>query len=117
MKPKIFFRPSIAIVFAFVGVFITRNSIPDIFASVSTYFLVVSFLAFATLGFILPDILELAGKAGIAALARQIADRIPNPRNVSKISFPRGIKKVKKKENQIIVDSSVLIAGRILDFL
>lgn len=118
MNFKFLFRPSIAIVFGFIGVFVARSSTPSqIFAVTGDYFLLVAFLTFATLGFLLPDIVELAGKAGITVLARQIADRIPNPRNVSRIKFRRKIKAIKKAENLIVVDTSVLIDGRLLEIV
>ncbi|MEK7581349.1 MAG: PIN domain-containing protein [Patescibacteria group bacterium] len=116
MKFKVFLRPSIAIVFAFVGVYVARGATPpEIFAITGDYFLIVAFLAFATLGFILPDILELAGKAGIAALAHQLAELLPSPREVSRIAFRRRTPKYNKVENLIVVDTSVFIDGRILD--
>jgi uncharacterized protein YacL len=116
MKFKYLFRPSIAIVFGFIGVLVARSvTPPQIFAVTGEYFLLVAFLTFATFGFLLPDILELAGKAGLAVLARQIAERIPDPRNVSKINFRRRAKVKKNSENLIVVDTSVLIDGRLLD--
>lgn len=117
MKPKFFLRPSIAIVFGFVGAFIARGGTPpEIFAIVGDYFLIVAFLAFATLGFILPDILELAGRAGINALARQIAELIPDPRKVSSLRFRRRKPQI-RTEPGILVDTSVLIDGRIYDLI
>ncbi len=117
MKFKFLFRPSIAIVFGFVGVFMARSATPpQIFAVTGEYFLLIAFLTFATFGFMLPDILELAGKAGLSVLARQIADRIPDPRNVSRIKFRRRTK-VPKQDNLIVVDTSVLIDGRLLEII
>lgn len=116
MNFKFLFRPSIAIVFGFIGVFIARSATPpQIFAVTGEYFLLIAFLTFATFGFLLPDIVELAGKAGLAVLARQIADRIPNPRNVSRINFRRKVKVQKKAENLVVIDTSVLIDGRLLE--
>lgn len=116
MKLKFLFRPSIAIVFGFIGVFVAKSATPpQIFAVTGEYFLLIAFLTFATFGFLLPDIIELAGKAGLAVLARQIADRIPNPRNVSRINFRRKVKVQKKAENLVVVDTSVLIDGRLLE--
>lgn len=116
MRSKVFLRPSIAIVFGFVGAYIARGGTPpEIFAIVGDYFLIVAFLSFATLGFILPDVLELAGRAGINALARQIAELIPDPRRVSGLRFRRRSTKVKKEEPGIVLDTSALIDGRIFD--
>lgn len=118
MNFKFLFRPSIAIVFGFIGVFIARSATPvQIFAVTGEYFLLIAFLTFATFGFLLPDIVELAGKAGLAVLARQIADRIPNPRNVSRIKFRRKVKVQKKAENLVVIDTSVLIDGRLLEII
>lgn len=116
MKPKFFLRPSIAIVFGFVGAYVARGGTPpEIFAIVGEYFLIVAFLSFATLGFILPDVLELAGKAGINALAKQLAELIPDPRRVSGLRFRRKVAKVKRDEFGIVLDTSALIDGRIFD--
>lgn len=119
MKPKVFLRPSIAIVFVFIGAYIARSGTPpEIFAITGNYFTLIAALSFGTLGFILPDILELAGKAGIAVLARELAERIPNPRMVDlrpRIPFRRRNSKLKKYLNPIVVDTSALIDGRILE--
>jgi hypothetical protein len=94
-KANILLRPALTIVFGFFGAFIARSGTPpDIFAITGDYFLIIAFGSFAVLGFILPDLIELAGKAGLAVLAKQIAERIPNPSasrlNVRNISLRRG---------------------------
>ena len=89
MKFKIFLRPALSIVFGFFGAFVARSGTPpDIFAITGDYFVFVAFVAFAVLGFILPDIVELAGKAGIAVLAKQIAERIQSA-STSRLSVPK----------------------------
>lgn len=118
MKLKTLLRPSLAIVFAFIGAVVARSGTPpDIFAVTGEYFLIVAVLAFGTLGFMLPEIAELAGSAGIAALAHQIAKYLPDPRNMA--DFPAGLvgggKRSSKYVNPMVVDTSVLIDGRILD--
>jgi len=111
MKLKFFLRPSLAIILGFIGVFIARSGTPpEIFLVTGRYFLVIAFLAFATLGFILPDILELAGKAGITALAHQIVKSLPKPRRRKKINS-----KNLKYSNPLIIDTSALIDGRFMD--
>ncbi len=116
MKLKLFLRPSIAVVFGFIGLVVAKNGTPsEIFNITGSYFLVVAALGFGTLGFLLPDILELAGRAGIAALAKQIADRIPTPSRVSKMRFRRKPKLIRVDENLIVVDTSALIDGRVLE--
>lgn len=119
-KYRVFFRPSIAIVFGFIGAYVARGGTPpEIFAVVGDYFLIVAFLAFATLGFILPDVIELAGKAGINALAKQISERFPDPRRVSSLRFSRR-KSTKTRQHElpgILLDTSVLIDGRIVDIV
>lgn len=121
MKSKIFIRPSIAIVFVFIGAYIARSGTPpEIFAITGNYFTLVAALAFGTLGFILPDIIELAGKAGINVLARELADRIPSPSTVglrSRFPFNRKNKKSRKYDNPIVVDTSALIDGRVLELV
>lgn len=116
MRSKVFLRPSIAIVFGFIGAYVARGGTPpEIFAIVGDYFLIVAFLSFATLGFILPDVLELAGRAGINALARQIAELIPDPRRVSSLRFRKKSTKMKHEDPGIVVDTSALIDGRVFD--
>lgn len=118
MRPKVFLRPSIAIVFGFIGAYVARGGTPpEIFAVVGDYFLIIAFLAFATLGFILPDVLELAGRAGIRALALQIAELIPDPRRVSSIRFRRKSSRIKRFRDSMVVDTSVLIDGRVFDIV
>lgn len=116
---KVFLRPALAIIFGFIGLLVARSGTPpEIFDIVGDYFLAVAFLAFATFGFILPDIVVLAGNAGITALAKQIAEYISRPSsrsiNVPRLSFRRG-KKTVKYVNPIIVDTSALIDGRIVE--
>lgn len=119
MKYKIFVRPSLAIIFVFIGAFVARNATPPaIFAVTGNYFLIVAALAFGVLGFILPEILELATKAGIAALAIAIARYLQGaPSAVMSVPgrFPRRTSKLSKYTNPLVVDTSVLIDGRIAD--
>lgn len=121
MKRKVFLRPALSIIFGFIGIFIARGGTPpDIFAIVGEYFLFVAFLSFATLGFILPDIIVLAGNAGITVLAKQIAEIIvesrPRTINVPRVSFRRS-KNGPKYTNPIVVDTSVLVDGRIIPLI
>lgn len=118
MKLKTLLRPSLTIVFAFIGAVVARSGTPPaIFAITGEYFLIVAVLAFGILGFMLPEIAELAGKAGVAALARQIAKYLPDPRAMA--AYPAGLvgggKRSNKYINPMVVDTSVLIDGRILD--
>jgi len=116
MKSRVFFRPSIAIVFGFIGAFVARaGTPPEVYAIVGEYFLIVAFLAFTTLGFILPDVLELAGRAGLNVLAGQLAELIASRRRVSGIRFGRSHRKTKVIEPGVVVDTSVLIDGRIAE--
>lgn len=120
MKPKGFLRLALFIVFGFIGAFVARSGTPpDIFAITGGYFLLAAVIAFATLGFILPDVLELAGRAGIAALAKQIADHIPNPAgspiSVRNFAFRGRKKKNSGYVNPLVVDTSALIDGRLAE--
>lgn len=117
MKSRVFLRPSIAIVFGFLGALVARaGTPPEVYQVVGEYFLIVAFLAFTTLGFILPDVLELAGRAGLNVLAGQIAEIIANRRRVSGIRFGRkDSAKQKVDELGAVVDTSVLIDGRVMD--
>lgn len=118
MKLKLFLRPSLAIVFAFIGVVVVRRGAPEILAVFGNILLIVAALAFGILGFILPEVLELAGRAGIAALARQIVSYLPTPSgglSVPTFSFRKKSRGRGKGANPLICDTSVLIDGRILD--
>ena len=120
MKLRFILRPSLAIVFGFMGSLIAQNVTPmSIFAIFGDYFLIIASVAFGILGFILPEVAELAGRAGIAALARQIASHLPDP--AAAISVPRFAfrrrksKKMGKYLNPMILDTSAIIDGRLLD--
>lgn len=119
MKFKIFLRPSLAIVFAFIGVVVARRGAPpELLGILGNWLLIMAALAFGILGFILPEVAELAGRAGIAALARQIAGYLPTPSSLSVPTFPFRRKAASsrgKYPNPLIVDTSVLIDGRIAD--
>lgn len=119
MKFRLLLRPALTIVFGFFGAFIARWGTPSqILAVTGEYFVFVAFVAFAVLGFILPDIIELAGKASITVLAKQISERIPNP-SASRLSVPRISLRRRHKaifyENPMVLDTSALIDGRIGD--
>lgn len=118
MKFKILLRPSLAIVFAFIGVVVVRRGAPEILAVFGNILLIAAALAFGILGFILPEVLELAGRAGIAALARQIVSYLPTPSgglSVPTFSFRKKSRGLGKGANPLICDTSVLIDGRIVD--
>ncbi len=114
MKFKVFLRPALTVVFGFFGVWIARSGISPLFAASSIYFILIAFLAFGVLGFILPDIIERAGQAGINVLARQLAGIILKAPNVARSSFRRR-RKPKKYINPLIVDTSALIDGRLVE--
>jgi uncharacterized protein YacL len=81
---------------------------PEIFAITGNYFLLVAIFAFGILGFILPELLELIGQAGVAALAGQIVSYLPGRRK--SIS-----KNHSKYPNPMVIDTSALIDGRIAE--
>lgn len=119
MKFNILARPALAVAFGFIGAFIARFGLPEgLIGEASTVFLVVAYLAFAVLGFVLPELVELAGKAGIAVLASQIVRHLPpvDPRRITVPTFPF-YKKGKRAKyiNPLVVDTSALIDGRIID--
>lgn len=125
-KFKVFLRPALAIVLGFIGVLIARSAIPaEVFSfSARYFFILVAFVAFGILGFILPDILELAGRASITALARQIAGYLPSGspgRLVAGLSLKRrkGAARLVagKYTNPLLVDTSALIDGRLADIV
>lgn len=120
MKFKIFLRPSLAVVFGFIGALVARGGTPPaIFVITGDYFLAAAVLAFGTLGFILPELVELAWKTGIAAVARQIVIHLPTAELVGRLPHPtlrigrRGA--AKKYLNPLILDTSVLVDGRLVD--
>ena len=118
MRLKPFLRPSLAIVFGFIGALVARGGTPSsIFAIGGEYFLVIAVLAFGTLGFILPELAELAWKTGVATVARQIVSHLPTSMaapTFPTLPFKRGSKKANPKIT-FVLDTSVLIDGRLLD--
>ena len=103
-----------AIVLGFIGAFIAKV----IFPTLQPVFAVLAIFSFGILGFILPEFLELVGRAGIAAIAAQITkylQEVQGPHlTVPTIRFNRR-KKTSKYVNPLICDTSALIDGRILD--
>ena len=116
MNTKLLLRPVLAIVLGFIGALIARNVTANtIFSEDPKYLLLVVAAAFGTLGFILSDILELAGKAGVAALARQIVGYLPS-KTYSPFRFRR-TKSSEKYPNPLILDTSAIIDGRLLEIV
>lgn len=122
MKLKFLLRPLLALIFAILGVVGIRAArFADIFQANENILLVIGALSFAILGYILPDILELAGKAGIAALAHQLARHLPSPPSpnlrVPRMPFRRNSSNNQKYINPLVIDTSALIDGRIVDIV
>ena len=117
MRVNILFRLILAVFLGAVGVLIAKAvPPPELFAATGDGFYILAALAFGILGFISPDLLKLAGKAGVAALASQIADHLPVKAdiNVPRI-FPGRKKAFGRYSNPMIVDTSALIDGRLID--
>lgn len=118
MRLKLLLRPSLAVVFGFIGAALAKLATPfDIFSLTGDYFLLIAALAFGLLGFILPELLEIAGRAGIAAMAAQIASHLPSPPTVMPgLPFRRRKKTAKNNyQRPFLIDTSVLVDGRILE--
>lgn len=119
-KFKIFLRPTLAIIVGFIGVLIAGTVVHlEVLNIYGRYlFILIAFVAFGILGFILPDIVELAGRASVAALALQIASHLPTSGSlVHGLSLGKKGKRAggKKFENPLLVDTSALIDGRLAD--
>src|SRR4030042_4767726 len=109
MRLRILLRLSLTIIFSFVGSLIARGATPpEIFGIFGKYFLIFAVGGFGLLGLIFPDLVQLAGKAGIAVLAKQIVI-------ASRSRFSRKTKNRSKFVNPLILDTSALIDGRIVD--
>lgn len=121
MKSKVFFRLILAVFFGAVGILIVKAvPPPELFVALGDLFFLVAALAFGILGFISVDLLRLAGRAGIAALASQIAGYIPIPGDISVPSIFAGKRRSSKKKpdkfvNPMLIDTSVLIDGRFIE--
>ncbi|MEX2027917.1 MAG: hypothetical protein WD988_00265 [Candidatus Curtissbacteria bacterium] len=104
----------LAIVLGFCGAFVAKV----VFPTLEPLFIILAIFSFGILGFILPEFLELAGRAGIAAMAVQISKYLQEVQ-APRLSVPGlGFKKQKRTSkyiNPLICDTSVLIDGRILD--
>lgn len=116
MKLKLFLRPTLAIVFALIGALVARGLRPvEVAVNGLDLFLVLATGAFGVLGWIFPEIVELAGRAGIAAMAAQIASHIPTP-TAPKISVPKiAFRRKREYTNPMVVDTSAVIDGRLVE--
>lgn len=121
MRINIFARVLLAVLFGTIGILIVRIvPPPELFFALGDSFFLVAALAFGILGFISPDLLRLAGRAGMVALASQIARYLPgaNGIGVPNLIFSKRnkfSKKASKFINPMLVDTSVLIDGRFND--
>ena len=111
---KIILRITLSVLFGLVGVLFGRVVLhPD-----ADFLIIVSLFAFGILGFILPEVLELAGQAGITALANQIMKALSDPSSINPIerfSFKTRKKKGVKYVNPLVLDTSALVDGRIVE--
>lgn len=126
---KFYVRPALAVAFAFVGVFIAKLGVPAEVDGVSRLIILsVAGIAFAVLGFILPELVEFFGRAGITAIAMQIMRELPKEASnlpLPQLSFgrreeavkgePRQGREEKEFKNPILVDTSILVDGRVVD--
>lgn len=122
-KLKFYIRPALAIVFAFVGVFIAKLGVSAEIDGVSRLIILsVAGVAFALLGFALPELIEFFGRAGITAIAMQIMRELPKEAT-TRLAHPQinfGKREPAAEEasgfkNPIIVDTSILVDGRVVD--
>ncbi|OGD93464.1 hypothetical protein A3C33_00155 [Candidatus Curtissbacteria bacterium RIFCSPHIGHO2_02_FULL_42_58] len=127
MKLKTLLRPLLSIIFGIIGTFIVKVIVPpEIFTISGNYLLILAIAAFGILGFILPELVELAGRAGTMAVATQIVRHLPSAaaggllrsslpfrkRRPGKAFASRG-----KYANPLILDTSALIDGRLFDIV
>ncbi|MBI2326765.1 TRAM domain-containing protein [Candidatus Curtissbacteria bacterium] len=112
MKPNRFARSLLAVFFGAVGVLIAQIVPPrELFFATGNYFFILAAIAFGILGFISPDLLKLAGKAGMSAISRQIASYLPQVSG----NLRRKTSQTNKYINPVLVDTSVLVDGRIVE--
>lgn len=119
-KLKFYIRPALAIAFAFVGVFIAKLGVPAEIDGVSRLIILsVAGIAFAVLGFILPELVEFFGRAGITAIAMQIMREWPKEAaHIPRLPISFGTRQDEVRgefKNPIVVDTSILVDGRIVD--
>lgn len=111
---RVILRFILAVVFGFIGAFVAKV----VLQSQAAFFIVLAIFSFGILGFILPEFLEFAGRAGIVAIATQITKYLQEVQaphlSVPTLGFSRK-KKTSKYANPQVLDTSVLIDGRILD--
>lgn len=118
-KLRFYVRPALAVTFAFLGVFIARLATAEIDGVSKFIILSIAGGAFALLGFNLPELLVLLGKAGITAIAIQIMRELPKEAvNMAQLPFSqRHQDEDVEYERPVLVDTSVLIDGRIADIV
>lgn len=122
IKIKKFVRPTTSIVLAFVGAILARVVIQeDIFVATGWILVIIAFIAFGLLGFILPELVQIAARAGLAALARQMVIASGGAAKgfglVGQLPFVKKHRRSKNQKESLIVDTSVLIDGRIADII
>src|SRR4030042_3382472 len=120
MRLRILLRLSLTIIFGFVGSLIARGATPpEIFGIFGKYFLIFAVGGFGLLGLIFPDLVELAGKAGLAVLAKHIVTYVPEQGGKfrAKIRLSRRSRKGQKIINPLVLDTSALIDGRVVDIV
>lgn len=123
MKQSIYLRPVLTIVFLFVGTVIANWVIPpDFIISTKVLIIAIAALAFAFLGFLMPELFVFFAKAGIEEFAKQISRYVPQSSVEfgsirGQIRFGKKKKNGEKYVNPIVVDTSVFVDGRLGDII
>lgn len=121
MKHNLIFRLTLSGFVMLMGILIAGLIIPrELIFSSGIIIILVAAVAFGVLGFILPELLALAAKAGVEEVAKQIVRKFPgSAADFASFASPLRFRRRKSKSrgfvNPIMVDTSVLVDGRLGD--
>lgn len=124
MKHNLIFRLTLSGFVMLLGILIAGLIIPrELIFSSGLIIILVAAIAFGVLGFILPELLALAAKAGVEEVAKQIVRKFPgSSADFTSFTSPLRFRRKKSRNgkghiNPIIVDTSVLVDGRLGDIV
>lgn len=124
MKHNFIFRLTVSGFMMLLGILIAGLIVPrELIFSSGIIITIIAAFAFGVLGFILPELIALAAKAGVDEVAKQIVRRFPaSAYDFASLTSPLRFRRKKSKSgegyiNPIIVDTSVLVDGRLGDIV
>lgn len=116
MPYQLLLRIVLALVFGALGNFLSRNNIPPNFPyPLPLWTNYVAIILFAALGAVIIDIISFAAKEGVSRLADAITRGLEAQARLRKRITPKRTPKSVKETNPLVLDTSAVIDGRLLD--